>query len=166
MTQIDEKALDVAVESLRPLFREPVSYLEQAARDSIAAYIAALPPAGEVGELVERLRAAALVACNYTEAHTWRPFSGELFGLLTQIDNITSGLSRTARADLDSPAPQGDGWVLVPKQITDEMAQAFFDARDDYERLKADKVFPRPTQADYIYRAMIAATPAKGARDE
>lgn len=42
MTQIDEKALDVAVESLRPLFREPVTYLEQAARDSIAAYLAAL----------------------------------------------------------------------------------------------------------------------------
>ena len=104
MTQIDEKALDVAVESLRPLFREPISYLEEAARDSIAAYIAALP--------------------------------------------------------------LGDGWVLVPKQITDEMAQAFFDARDDYERLKANKVFPRPTQADYIYRAMIAASPAKGARDE
>ena len=42
MTQIDEKALDVAVESLRPLFREPVTYLEQAARDSISAYLATL----------------------------------------------------------------------------------------------------------------------------
>jgi hypothetical protein len=60
MTQIDQNALDVAVESLRPLFREPVTYLEQAARDSIAAYLAALPPpAGDVGELVKRLRLQA-----------------------------------------------------------------------------------------------------------
>jgi hypothetical protein len=148
MTQIDEKALDVAVESLRPLFREPVTYLEQAARDSIAAYLAALPPPpGDVGELVKRLRlqaahgllgiaedhkvvsygdaadalaslsarlaeaeryaeglAVALAARHYPEVNVWRPLSGDLIGLLTQIDNMTSGLSRTARADLDSPA--------------------------------------------------------------
>jgi hypothetical protein len=61
MTYLDKKALDVAVETLRPLFREPVSYLEQAARDCIAAYFTAAPPApvGEVGELVERLRERA-----------------------------------------------------------------------------------------------------------
>jgi hypothetical protein len=58
MTYLDKKALDVAVETLRPLFREPVSYLEQAARDCIAAYLTAAPPApvGDVGELVKRLR--------------------------------------------------------------------------------------------------------------
>ena len=56
MTQIDEKALDVAVESLRPLFREPVSYLEQAARDSIAAYLDALPlPTGDVAAQIAAL---------------------------------------------------------------------------------------------------------------
>jgi hypothetical protein len=42
---LDKKALDVATETLRPLFREPVSYLEQAAREVIAAYLTAAPPA-------------------------------------------------------------------------------------------------------------------------
>jgi hypothetical protein len=55
MTYLDNKALDVATETLRPLFHEPVSYLEQAARDCIAAYLTAAPSA-PVGELVERLR--------------------------------------------------------------------------------------------------------------
>jgi hypothetical protein len=61
--KLDAKALDVAVETLRPLFREPVSYLEQAARDCIAAYLTAAPPApvrevsGNSGELIDRLRA-------------------------------------------------------------------------------------------------------------
>ena len=139
---IDQKAFDVAVESLRPLFREPVSYLEQAAKGCITTYLAALPPpAGEVGEIVEALRkrafrgptieavhlrtiewkaadalaaqsaklaeaeryaerlAVALAARHYPEADMWRPLSGNLLGLLTQIDNMTSGLSRTARAE-------------------------------------------------------------------
>lgn len=72
MTQIDENALDVAVESLRPLFREPVTYLEQAARDSIAAYLAALPPgrdvalppAVDVGEIAKNLR---LISDDYVD---------------------------------------------------------------------------------------------------
>jgi len=38
---LDENALDIAVQALRPLFREPVSYLEKAARDSITAYLTA-----------------------------------------------------------------------------------------------------------------------------
>jgi hypothetical protein len=60
MTQIDSKALDIATETLRPLLREPVTYLKQAARDSIAAYLAALPPpAGDVGELMLRVAVMA-----------------------------------------------------------------------------------------------------------
>jgi hypothetical protein len=50
---LDEKALDVATEALRPLFREPVSYLEQAAREVIAAYLTAA-----VTARVEALEAA------------------------------------------------------------------------------------------------------------
>jgi hypothetical protein len=43
MTQVDKNALDVATEELRPLFREPVSYLEDAAGKCITAYLGALP---------------------------------------------------------------------------------------------------------------------------
>jgi hypothetical protein len=58
--KLDAKALDVAVETLRPLFREPVTYLEQAARDCIAAYLTAAAAAR-----VEALEAAR------TEAREW-----------------------------------------------------------------------------------------------
>jgi hypothetical protein len=62
---IDQDALDVATETLRPLFREPVSYLEQAAREVIAAYLtaavtarvaaleAALKPFADIAQSIE-----------------------------------------------------------------------------------------------------------------
>ena len=285
MTQIDEKAIYVAVESLRPLFREPVTYLEQAARDSIAAYLAALlPPAGDQ-QICDRLAqirrehaeaererdeareradilsdllnttqlcaekitaraeraearlaeaeryaeglAVALAARHYPEVNVWRPLSGDLIGLLTQIDNMTTGLSRTARAerleaalreaqeaaatqnggvlsackktaalraemeriaDLTerwtdslvsqvneiaraalSPAPAGgaDGWALVPREPT----RAMLNAAIDVDSFKLGNISPlgfreSPQRLfERCYRAMIAAAPAKGARD-
>jgi hypothetical protein len=50
-------------------------------------------------------------------------------------------------------------YVLVPSELTDEMTTAFFDARDEYEVMKREKVFPRPTQSSFIYAATIAAAP-------
>jgi hypothetical protein len=34
---------------------------------------------------------------------------------------------------------------------------AFFKARDEYEQMKADRVFPRPTLPAYLWRAMCEA---------
>lgn len=63
--------------------------------------------------------AVALVKRHWAdETHGWKPLSGDLIGLLTQIDNMTSGLTR-------QPA-QGvpEGWKLVPVEITEDMAVA------------------------------------------
>ena len=201
MTQIDEKAMEAA----RNECNAPWS--SYSVRDIIEAYLSALPPpAGEVGELVERLRewgtgddgwvrideaaaeaceqaadaltslsarlaeaeryaeglAVALAARHYPEVNVWRPLSGDLIGLLTQIDNMTSGLSRTARAGGE------DGWVLVPREPT----QAMLNAAIDVDSFKLGNISPlgfreSPQQLfKRCYRAMIAASHAKVARDE
>lgn len=68
--------------------------------------------AEELGELVRQATvyaenlAKALHAKHYAaDVPQWSPLSGDLIGLLTQIDNMTSGLSRAL-----SPAPAVAGW--------------------------------------------------------
>lgn len=41
----------------------------------------------------ERL-SVALMEKHFPEATTWKPLSGDLIGILTQIDNLTTGLCR------------------------------------------------------------------------
>ncbi len=43
----------------------------------------------------ERL-AVALRAKHYPDVPQWQPLSGDLLGLLTQIDNMTAGMKRDA----------------------------------------------------------------------
>jgi hypothetical protein len=49
--------------------------------------------------------------------------------------------------------------VMVPRENTEEMHEAFFRARDEYEQLKANRVFPRPALSSYVWDAMLAAAP-------
>ena len=170
MTQIDEKALDVAVESLRPLFREPVTYLEQAARDSIAAYLVALPPpAGEVGELMLRVAVMA-------DAEA----SAETVKLIVDLRDALASLSaRIAEAERERDEAnaraegQWAGWIKADVALRAATARA--------ERLEAalrevrewiDNWSPSfveddewPATADRM-NAALSPTPAKGARDE
>ena len=42
---------------------------------------------------------------------------------------------------------------------------AFFKARDEYEQMKADRVFPRPTLPAYLWRAMCEALTGREGHD-
>lgn len=70
-------------------------------------YIANRALKAEAADEIERLRsllkeadgyatrlAVALHGKHYAENTSWRPLEGDLIGVLTQIDNMTSGLSR------------------------------------------------------------------------
>jgi hypothetical protein len=65
MTQINKEALDIATESMRPLFREPVSYLMSAAEKVITAYLAAAQASDvtETSETLARLRQIKAESC-------------------------------------------------------------------------------------------------------
>ena len=80
---------------------QATSRRNQAVKDAATALRASQ---AEIARLAEAERyaeglAVALAARHYPEVDVWRPLSGDLIGLLTQIDNMTSGLSRTARAE-------------------------------------------------------------------
>lgn len=49
----------------------------------------------EATRYAERL-AVALHQKHYPEVVQWKPLSGDLLGLLTQIDNMTAGLARSS----------------------------------------------------------------------
>lgn len=46
----------------------------------------------------ERL-AVVLMEKHFPDATTWKPLSGDLIGILTQIDNLTTGLCRKGEAE-------------------------------------------------------------------
>jgi hypothetical protein len=52
--------------------------------------------------------ATSLAAKHYPEVTQWRPLSGDLMGLLSQIDNMTTGLVRAAPSSLVPTAEQGE----------------------------------------------------------
>ena len=52
---------------------------------------------------------------------------------------------------------EANGFVIVPVEATEEMREAFFQARDEYLQWKKDRVFPRPTLADHCFSMLIAA---------
>lgn len=62
----------------------------------------------EAARYAERL-AATLHAKHFPEATQWKPLSGDLIGLLTQIDNMTSALSRT-KAEAGEPVAWRRKW--------------------------------------------------------
>jgi hypothetical protein len=136
--KLDPKALDVATETLRPLFREPVSYLEQAARDCITAYITAASPAPADTRVDE------IVTALYRRFKDW---SKRGFG----PDDVTWC---EVRADVVAliaapPAPVGEVGELVkrlrglvasetqPGGEADECDDAMFSAADALESLSA-----------------------------
>ena len=72
---------------------EAIAQRDQAAE----AYNVAEARAVEATRYAERL--AVSLARHYPEAPQWRPLSGDLLGLLTQIDNATAGLGRHHAAE-------------------------------------------------------------------
>jgi len=76
----------------------------------------------------------------------------------------TERIEATVRAEAALAALSAAGYVVVPNahNMPEQMEEAFFKAQDEYEQLKADKVFPRPSLPAYIYRAMLAAAAQEG----
>ena len=166
MTQIDEKALDVAVESLRPLFREPVTYLEQAARDSIAAYIAALPPpAGEVGEIAEALRKKAFCGPTMEAVHLrtieWRA-ADALQSLSARLAEAERERDEARNAAVESSGIAGE--ACIKAQAATARAERAESALREIEMLRyGDETFlTDANKAHNIARAALYPAPAGG----
>lgn len=64
--------------------------------DKAEAAIAEAKRENEAATVYAETLATALHAKHYAEITNWRPLSGDLFGLLTQIDNMAAGLARHA----------------------------------------------------------------------
>lgn len=52
--------------------------------------------------------------------------------------------------------------IRAMREPSEAMIDAFFQAREGYDKLKVDRVFPRPTLPDYVWRAMIDAALGEG----
>jgi hypothetical protein len=86
-------------------------------------------------DAAERL-AKALHAKHYSEVTQWRPLTGDLVGLITQIDNMTSGLSRAA-----TPATDTSGLVERLRALSDELwwRPVAMEAADCIEALERER---------------------------
>ncbi len=73
---------------------------------------------GEAVAYAKRL-AVFLHAKHYAEVEQWRPLEGDLIGLLTQIDNMVSGLTR-------APSPPAGGGEPVAEPEIHQRIRAFF----------------------------------------
>jgi hypothetical protein len=233
MTQIDEKALETALDVLFDNGDEDT--WRDRLRKVLTAYLSALPPpAGEVGELVAKLRQTSFFMRNAKNADDDAELLDEAADALTALSARVAEAERTnnefflrleekqamlneatARAEraeaalreiksqaeqpqisyekigptwtsrktgeeyeststhLDfaaeivalcdaalSPALAGgeDGWVLVPREPTQAMADAAQAVPSWFHGM--------PAHWSNIWDAMISASPAKGARDE
>lgn len=151
--------------------------LQSVNKDRLAAYdqLASANARAEKAERYAEGLAVALAARHYPEADMWRPLSGDLFGLLTQIDNMTTGLSRTA------PAPAGgeDGWRHKKRGTTyDVIGDAELQTSEClpegstplvvYRCRETGELWARPVDEfhDGRFERISPASPAKGARDE
>lgn len=97
-------------------------HFEEAATALSAGLEVATPPSGEreVTKYAEHL-AVLLHAKHYPEITQWRPMSGDLPGLLTQIDNMTTGLVRAAPSERDAP---GHTDLMVAPETLDAFMEA------------------------------------------
>ncbi|MFG1462328.1 hypothetical protein V5F77_05455 [Xanthobacter sp. DSM 24535] len=77
----------------------------------------------------ERLAKAIHAKC-YPDKTKWAPLSGNLLGLLSQIDNMVSGLSRAIPAHVGECPKTSD----IPRNIRDEAAAFYREAVSDLNR--------------------------------
>ena len=127
--------------TVQPLYLSPRTELTESDLD-LATYIA---------------RTIAIsMAKNYPEASQWQP-ADNLIGLLYQISNMSTGLSRAA------PTPDvPEGWVLLPREPTDGMIDKGESAlvTGPAETELQDAPSATWAAAKACYRAMISAAPA------
>lgn len=87
------------------------------------------------------------------DAPDWQPLD-TVAGVLTQIDNMVSGMTRA------TPQPaMPEGWKLVPEQPTDRMVGVAIRKRDDYSDIHAGRKSYPYAETCELYRAMLAAAP-------
>ena len=173
MTQMDKNALDIATEALRPLFREPVSYLESAAEKCIAPYFAALPPPAGDQQICDRL---AQIRREHAEAERERDEARERASVYRTVLEAAGYQNIETIKDIMNAQELGAFVASMTIGIKSNLASATARA----ERLETalrevrewiDNWSPSfveddewPATADRM-NAALSPTPAKGARD-
>jgi hypothetical protein len=82
---------------------------------------------------------------------------GEGFPALraAQRNRRVASARKKARAFLASL--KASGWTLARVEPTEKMEVRFFEARAEYDAIKKDCIFPRPTLPAHLWPAMLAA---------
>ena len=118
----------------------------------IRSALVATPPAEravEAAGYAERLAIALWEKHYRNAAPNWKPLTGDLIGILTQIDNMTSGLALATK-----PAVKDDETVVALRERVAEIADDFTPDRD------ADA----PQALAEMREALLAALAAKDGR--
>lgn len=83
-----------ATDGLATVKRKNIEPIVRDLAQALECPVAQPVPVADATRYAEQL-AVSLASKHYSEVVQWRPLSGDLIGLLTQIDNMTTGLSRS-----------------------------------------------------------------------
>ena len=125
MTQLDEKALDAAIEQLFDNSEEDTWRCR--GRKMITAYLAALPPTGDVGEIVEKLKGHA----DFESAGSWRRV-----WLIKAADALTASAARIAELEREQDESYSKGLSAGATQFA-KLHDRIDEANARAERLEA-----------------------------
>ncbi|KQQ29416.1 hypothetical protein ASF53_19485 [Methylobacterium sp. Leaf123] len=129
----------------------------------------AAQPAGQAGDAGEAERYAESLAVALWQKHwrenapDWKPLTGDLIGILTQIDNMTCGLSRAPNSTRTGAAEIADGAYgsnpMTRGAARDRLSTLNAMVDRKLERYRANKPAPDSTRtgAAEIDRAIVSA---------